>query len=62
MSKVLISSIVEFSDRDTLCRFVIQAEDGEIRSGVLSAGELWSLVRTKPSTWDGKPKALEAGS
>lgn len=45
---------------ETGASFVLRAEDGEVRSGALSAGELWALIRSRPSTWEGKSKAPEA--
>lgn len=62
MSKPPDKTLITATVTETGASFVLRAEDGEVRSGVLSAGELWSLVRTKPSTWDGKPKAQEVGS
>jgi len=48
-------TIVAADFDDTRVVFTLRSnDDGEIRTGKLSTGELWVLIWTRPATYDGK--------
>ena len=52
-TKLILDATVD----DDVVHFTIRCEsDGEIRTGKLSAGEPWALIRTSKATYDGRPR------